>query len=79
MRVTGFLCFDAKGFPVLCDPWGNNLAFRCLGCGSPVLATVSDQNRRGASAGNPSTCPACRSQFWAEIDEPAQRITIHRV
>ena len=78
-RITGFRCFDVQGHPVLCDPWGTNAALRCIGCGAPVLVTVFDANQRGAIPSNPSTCPACGSQFWVEIDEPNRRMTLHRV
>ena len=78
-RVTDFICVDAAGYPVLCDAWGTNVAFRCVSCGSPVLGVVFDQNQRGAHAGNPSVCRACGSRYWLEIDEPSRRMTLHRV
>jgi len=76
--VTKFKAVDAEGFPVLCDAHGNNVAFRCLGCGSPVLATIREHHR-GASAANPSQCPACSSRFWVGVDLPRQVVIVNRV
>ncbi len=78
-RVTNFSCFDEDNIPVLADAWGNNVAFRCTSCGSPVLADLHDANQRGASAGNPSVCRACGSLYWLEADQQAQRLVLYRV
>jgi NAD-dependent SIR2 family protein deacetylase len=76
--VTGFRAADGQGFPVLCDAHGNNTAFRCLGCGGPVLATIRE-NQRGSEPGRPTECPACGSRYWVEADEGKQLLVIHRV
>jgi uncharacterized protein with PIN domain len=77
-RVTDFRCFDEDGFPILCHAFGNNVAFRCTGCGGPVLA-IMRENQRGSAADHPTMCPACDSQFWVARDEEEERLVVHRM
>lgn len=77
-KITGFGVVDEAGFPVLADPHGNNVALRCLGCSSPVLAIVRD-NQRGSSKMNPSVCPACSAMYWIETKPALSQLVIHRV
>jgi DNA-directed RNA polymerase subunit RPC12/RpoP len=76
--VSGLSVVDEAGFPVLADPHGNNVAFRCLGCGAPVLAVVLE-HQRGCSAQKPSVCPACGAKFWVEAVVTEQQLVVHRV
>jgi hypothetical protein len=76
--VTNFTAVDEGGFPVLADAHGNNVAFRCLGCGAPVLAVVL-AHQRGSSPTNPSICRACQSRFWVEPKPGAYQLVVHRV
>jgi len=76
--ITGFKCIDEESYPVLSDPHGNNIAFRCSGCGGPVLAVMLD-HRRGESSSNPSECRACGCRFWLELDERKELLTLHRM
>jgi hypothetical protein len=76
--ITGFSVVDDSGLPVLVDPFGNNVAFRRLGCGGPVLA-IALANQRGSSVSNPSQCRASGSKFFIEVDESQARIAIHRL
>lgn len=69
---------DKAGLPLLSDPHGNNVAFRCLGCGSPVLAVMMEY-QRGTSEKNPSVCPACRARFWVEVIVSQSRLVVHRI
>ncbi len=78
-RVTDYACVNENGYPVLADTWGNNVAFRCESCGSPVLADLHDSNQRGAKPENPSVCRACGSRYWVEPEAQSQRLTLHRV
>jgi DNA-directed RNA polymerase subunit RPC12/RpoP len=75
-EITGFRCIDDAGFPVLCDPFGNNAAIRCPSCGGPVLVILRE-NQRGSTRQNPSNCPACDSRIWIEVKED-QELTIVR-
>jgi hypothetical protein len=77
-KVTGFRCFDTEGFPILCDPFGNNVAFRCPGCSGPVLAVLRE-HQRGSNEGNPSICTACGSKYWIEVNEPNESLILHRI
>ena len=76
--ITGFTVVDAVGFPVLADPFGNNVAFQCVGCGAPILAVVR-KDQRGSSVTKPAICPACGSRFWVEPKEKEHRLIVHRV
>ena len=76
-KITGFRCIDEAGFPVLCDPFGNNAAIRCPSCGGPVLAILRE-NQRGSSDKNPSICRACDSRIWIEVKEGQELLILHR-
>jgi hypothetical protein len=76
--VTGARVIDEAGYPVLADPFGNNVAFRCLGCGAPVLATLRE-NQRGSEPARPSKCPACRAGYWLEANVDSSILTVRRV
>lgn len=76
--VTNFSCVDEQGFEVACDPFGNNAAFRCLGCSWPVLATIRE-SQRGSDANHPTSCRACHSTYWLECREAERRLVVHRL
>jgi len=76
--ISGFSVVDENGFPVLADPHGNNVAFRCVGCGGPVLAVLRE-HQRGSSVENPAVCRACSSQFWVEPADGKPRLVLHRM
>jgi predicted RNA-binding Zn-ribbon protein involved in translation (DUF1610 family) len=73
-RVTDFHCVDESGERVICDPYGNNVAFKCKKCGHPMLAIVlPKQNRRGSTPDNPAVCRHCGFRAWV-VAEPAKRL-----
>jgi len=76
-KITDFKCIDEAGFPVLCDPFGNNVAIRCPSCGGPVLAILRE-HQRGSSDKNPSNCRACDSRIWIEMKEGQELLILHR-
>ena len=76
--ITDFSAFDESGYPVLADAYGNNVAFRCVGCGGPVLAALF-QTHRGTSAKHPSKCRACECEYWVEPFESEKQLIIHRI
>lgn len=43
-RVTDFECVDDTGHRILCDAFGNNVAFKCPNCAHPVLSIVRRAN-----------------------------------
>ena len=77
-KITGFKCIDGTGFPVLCDPFGNNVAIRCPSCGGPVLVVLRE-NQRGSTQEHPSVCPACESRIWVEVKDDQELLVLHRV
>jgi hypothetical protein len=76
--LEGFKVVDEVGHRVLADPFGNNVAFRCLVCGAPVLAIVRE-HQRGSSKSNPSECPACGSEYWIRHDEASKTLMVQSV
>jgi len=53
------------GNQVLCDAYGNNVAFKCRGCGHPMLAIIiPEQNKRGSTPDNPAKCRHCGWRCW---------------
>jgi uncharacterized protein with PIN domain len=76
--ITDFAVVGEDGFPVAADPHGNNVAFRCIGCGGPVLA-VARENQRGSSTENPAVCRGCHSRYWIEVREQESTVVLHRV
>ncbi len=65
-KVTGLKCYDENEFSVLAHSHGNNIAFRCLGCGAPVLAVILE-NQLGADEQHPTNCQACGRLYWVEL------------
>ena len=73
-RVTDFHLLNEWGDEVLCDAYGNNVAFKCHDCGHPMLATVlPEQNERGSNADNPSVCRHCGFRVWV-VAEPTKKL-----
>ena len=64
-RVTDFRCVNDNGDRVLCDAYGNNVAFKSRNCGHPMLAIVLPKgNSRGSNPDNPSVCRHCGFRAW---------------
>lgn len=73
--VTDFAVWSgSKQVPA--DAYGNNVAFSCLECGSPVLATLMP-HQRGSSADKPTGCRHCSSAFWVEVKPESKRLQVH--
>jgi hypothetical protein len=79
-RVTDFTCVNERGERVLCDAYGNNVAFECRNCGHPMLAIVlPKQNRRGSNPDNPAVCRHCKSRFWVVAETGEKRLQVNPV
>lgn len=75
--ITGFTAwFGSQRVPA--DAHGNNVAFACLSCGGPVLATLMP-NQRGSSDAKPTECRACSSAFWVDPEVASTRLLIRCV
>ena len=73
-RVTGFHLVGEGGERALCDAFGNNVAFKCMKCGLPMLAVMRpEQNQRGSTPENPAVCRHCGFCAWL-VAEPAKRL-----
>jgi hypothetical protein len=60
-RVTDFHLVNEFGERVLCDAFGNNVAFKCHDCGHPMLRIVlPKQNGRGSNPDNSRRLPTLR-------------------
>ena len=66
-KVTDFECADELGFRVLCDAFGNNVAFKCPNCARPVLAILR-ANQRGSDPHNPSVFRRSGNVYWLIAD-----------
>lgn len=75
--VTGFNAWS-QSQRVPADAHGNNVAFACLDCGGPVLATLL-VNQRGSSEEKPTQCGTCSASFWIEPQIARNRLLVHRV
>ena len=74
--ITDFTCFF-NDKELLSDAQGNNAAFACPECGHPILLVAGPVNTRGIKASSkPSACQNCNKEYWAEIDEVAEKIYI---
>ena len=76
--ITGFAVVNEDGFPVAADPFGNNVALHCMGCGSPVLA-IARENQRGSSPSSPAPCPKCAAKHWVEVDERGKKLVVRKL
>jgi hypothetical protein len=76
--ITKFRCTDEKGQQILCDAFGNNVAFNCSNCNHPMLAIIRE-NQRGSDANHPAECPNCRFSCWLEDDQVARILRLHAV
>jgi predicted RNA-binding Zn-ribbon protein involved in translation (DUF1610 family) len=73
-RVTDFKLLDEAERPALCDAYGNNVAFKCMKCGHPMLAIIlPKQNRHGSTPENPAVCRHCGFTAWL-VAEPAKML-----
>lgn len=75
--ITDFAAWSASQ-QVKADAHGNNVAFSCLNCGGPVLATLM-ANQRGSSSAKPTRCRSCGSSFWVEAQPELKRLQLHRL
>lgn len=73
-KVTDFQLLDEEGRRTVCDAFGNNVAFKCVKCGHPMLAIVlPEQNRRGSTPDNPAVCRHCGFTAWL-VAEPSKKL-----
>lgn len=75
--ITDFSAWSATE-QLLADAHGNNLAFSCLNCGGPVLATLM-AHQRGSSPTKPTRCRTCDASFWVEALPEQKRLNVHRL
>lgn len=78
MNITDFLIMDTDGTEIDADASGDNLAFCCMTCGHPVLAS-SLENQRGSDEEHPTECKGCGIQYFLDIRIRAEKIYIHDV
>jgi DNA-directed RNA polymerase subunit RPC12/RpoP len=78
MNVTGFLILDHNGAEIQADAFGTNVAFSCLDCGHPVLATALE-NQRGYDEDYPSECRGCGTKYFLDVRSHAEKLYIHKL
>ena len=76
MKITDFLIMDEAGTEIRADAFGSNVAFLCLRCGHPVLATALE-NQRGFDEGHPAVCKGCGVSYFLDVRSDAQKLYVH--
>lgn len=76
--ITDYKATDSSGNIVSSNAYGNNVAFACLVCGGPVLATLRE-HMRGSSVAKPTQCGVCEANFWVEVVDSSARLIVHSV
>lgn len=75
--ITDFVAWSASE-QIQADAHGNNVAFACLKCKGPVLATLM-AHQRGSSPTKPTRCRSCGSSFWVEVQPDRKLLQVHRL
>jgi transcription elongation factor Elf1 len=78
MKITDFLVMDGEGEEIPADPFGNNVAFGCVFCGHPVLATALE-NQRGCDENHPVPCRSCGTKYFLDVRAVSQKIYVHTI
>ena len=78
MKFTDFLAMDKDGFEVAADTQDNALAFCCMACGHPVLATALD-DQPGSNEEHPATCKGCNTRYFLDVRAKSEKLYIHTV
>ena len=76
--VTNFNAINSKETPVAADAYGNNVAFQCIQCSGPVLATMMS-NQRGTSPEKPAVCRLCAANYWIQINSEKAQLLVHQL
>lgn len=78
--MTTITDFEARSAheQVPADAYGNNVAFACIECRSPVLATLM-AHQRGSSPAKPTQCRGCGAKFWVEVHPDQKLLQIHQL
>ena len=66
---------NERGEEIKADAFGNNVAFCCLSCGHPVLATAF-KNQRGMDEEHPAACKRCGNQYVLDVQQDAGKLYI---
>ncbi len=78
MKITDFLIMDGDGNEIPADAYGNSVAFSCSGCGHPVLAAASD-NQRGSDEEHPAECKGCGRRYFLDVRSHREKLYIHQL
>lgn len=76
-KVTDYTA-KAASEEIQADAYGNNVAFACLRCRGPVLATLT-AHQRGSSSAKPTHCRSCGCKFWVDVLPDQKFLQIHRL
>lgn len=75
MKITDFLTMDMDGVEIPADAHGNNIAFNCMECDHPVLATALD-NQRGSDEGHPAKCKGCGKRYFLDVRPQVSKLYV---
>ncbi len=76
MNITDFLTIDSGGDLIQPDTNGNNIAFNCITCFHPILAS-SKHGEPGSHEEYPVTCKGCGQKSFLDVRERAEKLYIH--
>jgi hypothetical protein len=79
-RVADFQFVNERGDRLLCDAFGNNIAFDCTSCGHPILGKIQRKpRRRGLTVENPAICRHCGFRGWVTAEPEKQLLRLECV
>ena len=76
--ITDFRASAEDGTPLAADAHGNNVAFKCIVCGGPLLAVMLP-HQRGSAAEKATICRLCGTSYWVQAIVAESRLVIHRL
>ena len=76
MHITDFLTMNGDGDLIQADTNGNNIAFNCIACFHPILAS-SKHGVSGSDEEHPVIRKGCGLKFFLDVRERAKKLYIH--
>ena len=76
MNITDFLTMNSNGDLIQADTKGNNIAFNCIACFHPILASSKD-GEPGSHEEHPVTCKGCGQKSFLDVRAHAKKLYIH--
>jgi len=75
MNITDFLTMDGDGDLIHADTLGNDIAFNCMECYHPILASSKD-GAPGNEEEQPVTFKGCDIKYFLDVRLQAEKLHI---